>query len=209
MRKKFFVISSLVAVGILSICFVFAPLSADAATQPVSLSTTILSYLSFNLTAGSTIAFGSLTPGTPICSATATIASVTTNSANGYTLGLSDSIAAANSSLVHTDTTTYIPDMTNGTIATPVVWGSNTGLGVGMFAADTTKEVSWGTGTTVCDALNKYSAVPQNATTAHTVTGFRSTADTSSWSWKIDTLNTQKTGSYSGTDTFTVTAVLT
>lgn len=183
--------------------------TAQAATDTVTLSTTVATYLSFSLTAGGTVAFGTLTPGTPICYSTAaTVASVTTNAANGYTMGLSDSIASTNSALVHTDTTTYITDMTNGTIATPVVWGSNTGLGVGMFAADTNKEAAWGTGITVCDSNNKYAAIPQNATTAHTVTGTVSGANTSSWSFKVDVPNTQKTGAYSGTVTFTATAVL-
>jgi hypothetical protein len=77
-----------------------------------------------------------------------------------------------------------------------------------MFAADTSKEAAWGTGTTVCDANNKYAGAPATATTAHTVTGFHSGADTSSWGWKIDVPNTQKTGSYSGNVTFTATAVL-
>lgn len=207
-KKNLFTILMTSIISVYLICFTIQPLPVQAATHSVTLSTSVQSYLLFDITSGDTIALGSLTPATPICSATASVASITTNAANGYTIGLSDSIASTNSALVHTDTTTYIPDMTVGTIATPVVWGANTGLGVGMFAADTTKEATWGTGTTVCDALNKYAAIPQNAATAHTVTGFRSTADTSSWSWKIDVLNTQKTGSYSGTATFTATAVL-
>lgn len=185
-----------------------APMTAQAATQGVTLSTTVQTYLAFTLTGGDTVAFGSLTPGTPICSNTATVASVTTNAANGYTLGLSDGVASTGSALLHTDGNTRIPDMTNGTIATPVVWGTNYGLGVGLYAADTNKEAAWGSGTTVCDANNKYAAIPQNATTAHTVTGYLSGADTSSWSWKIDVQNTQKTGTYSGTATLTATAVL-
>lgn len=180
---------------------------AQAATDDVTLSTTVQSYLSFSITAGDTVTFGNLTPGTPICFATGTVATVSTNAANGYTLGVHDG-SGTNSALLHTDTSTYIPDMTNGTIGTPVTWGTNTGVGVGLYAADTTKEEKWGTGTTVCDANNKYAAIPETATTAHTVTGTLSGADTSSWSWKIDVANTQKTGAYSGTVTFTATAVL-
>jgi hypothetical protein len=179
-----------------------------AATHPVTLSTTVQEYLSFDVTTGDTIPFGNLTPGTPICSATSSITTITTNAANGYTLGLADGVASPNSSLLHTDTTTRIPKMTNGTIGTPVAWGSNYGVGTGLWAADNNKEAKWGTGTTVCDALNKYAAVPETTTTAHTVTGFHSGADTSSWSWQIDVQNTQKTGAYSGDVTFTATAVL-
>ena len=165
-------------------------------------------YLTFDITQADTIPFGNLNPDTVICYATGTIASVTTNSENGYTLGVHDSTATPNSSLLHTDTTTRIPKMTNGTVATPVVWGTNYGLGIGLYAADTTKEAKWGSGTTVCDANNKYAAIPETVTTAHTVTGHRTGADTSSWSFKIDVPNTQKTGSYSGIMTFTATGVL-
>lgn len=194
-------------VSIFLVCFAIQLSPVHAATQPVTLSATVLTYLSFNITTGSTVAFGNLTPGTPIAMpTTGTVASVTTNAANGYTVGLSDSIAAANSCLVHTDTTTYIPDYA-GTIATPTTW-SGTGLGITMYAADTSKEAAWGTGTTYGDALNKYAGIPQNATTAHTVTGYHSGADTSTWAFKLDVPNTQKTGAYGGTTTLTVTAVL-
>lgn len=178
----------------------------QAATDDVTLSTTVQEYLTFSLTAGDTVSFGNLTPGTPICYDTGTVGSVTTNSSNGYTIGVSDAKTSTNSALLHTDTTTYIADYA-GTIATPTTW-NGTGLGVSLYAADTNKEVAWGTGTTVCDANNKYAGVPENATTAHTVTGFHASADTSSWSFKVDVPNTQKTGAYSGTATFTATAVL-
>lgn len=180
---------------------------AEAATDTVTLTTSVQEYLNFSLTAGDTAAFGNLTPGTPIASpATGTIATVTTNSANGYTVGLSDATAATNSSMTHSDTTTKIADYA-GTIAEPTSW-TGTGLGITLFAADTTKEAKWGTGTTYDDANNAYAGIPQNATTAHTAAGYKSGADTSSWAFKLDVPNTQKTGSYSGTVTFTVTAVL-
>ena len=208
--RKIFLFTNLVliAMGLSLIGFILKPFSAKAATHGVALSTDVQSYLAFDVTSGDSVALGNLTPGTPICSSTASVASVTTNAANGYTIGVSDSVAGTNSALLHTDATTRIPDMTNGTVATPVVWGTNIGLGVGLWAADTTKEAAWGAGTTVCDALNKYAAIPQNAATAHTVTGYVAGADTSSWSWKIDVANTQKTGAYSGSATFTATAVL-
>lgn len=190
---------------IASVVFV-AKQFAYAATDTVTLSTSVQEYLSFSLTAGATVSFGNLTPGTPICHGTGTVASITTNAANGYTLGLSDGVAGSDSALVHTDATTYIADYA-GTIATPTTW-TGTGLGVGLYAADTNKEAAWGTGTTVCDVNNKYAGVPQTATTAHTVTGYHASADTSSWSWELDAPGTQKTGSYSGDVTFTATAVL-
>jgi len=183
---------------------------SEAATDTTTLTTTVLQYISFSLTSGDTVPFGDLTPGTPIpAPSSGTIASVTTNAANGYTIGLHDGESGSNSSMTHTDdTVTKITDFTLGNITTPVVWGAGTGVGITLFAADTSKEAKWGTGTTYNDSNNKYAAVPETATTAHTVTGFREGADTSSWAFKIDVPNTQKTGAYSGTVTFTATAVL-
>lgn len=205
-RLRLFIACSLFGILSLVIGTVLFASSADAATDTVSLSTSVQEYLSFSITSGDTVSFGNLTPGTPICHATGSVASVTTNAANGYTMGLSDATAAPNSCLRHTDTTTYIAKYA-GTIAVPTSW-TGTGLGITMYAADTNKEAAWGTGTTVCDANNKYAGVPEAATTAHTVTGYHATADTSSWGWKLDAPGTQKTGSYSGNVTFTATAVL-
>lgn len=180
-----------------------------AAVHNLAISTTVQASLLLDVTAGDTVAFGSLTAGVPIAAPdTGTIASVTTNASNGYTLGVHDGVAASNSALLHTDTTTHITDVTSGDITTPALWGTSTGLGITLYAADTNKEAKWGTGTTYNDANNKYAAVPQAATTAHTVTGEVSGANTSSWAFKIDVPGDQKTGFYSGSVTFTATAVL-
>lgn len=193
--------------ALISVYFVLSYVSFDteAATHDVALSINVQEYLAFDITSGDTIAFGNFNPGTPICSSTESVASVTTNAANGYTLGLSDG-SDTNSALRKGATSVYIADYA-GTIAEPTSWTGN-GLGVGLWSADTNKEAAWGTGTTVCDANNKYAGIPSAATTAHTVTGVVSGANTSSWSWKVDAPNTQETGSYSGNATFTATAVL-
>jgi len=204
--KKLIIVSLVILVGVFA--FFNQTKTSQAHTDTVDLSTNVQEYISFTLTSGDTPAFGNLTPGTPICYNTGTVASVTTNSANGYTLGLSDTIASTNSALVHTDTTTYITDYA-GTIATPTAW-TGTGLGATNYAADDThKNAKWGAGTTVCDVSNKYAGIPETATTAHTVTGYHASADTSGWGFKVDVPNTQKTGAYAGTATFTATAVLT
>lgn len=183
--------------------------TVKAETHDVTFAANALTSLVLDITPGDSFDFGDLTFDTPVAApATGTIASVTTNAANGYTLGVSDGIAGSDSGLLHTDTTTRIPDMTNGTITTPVLWSTNTGLGITLFAADTNKEGKWGTGTTYNDANNKYAAIPQTATTAHTVTGFSVATDTSSWAYMVETGVGQKTGAYSGTMTFTATAVL-
>lgn len=181
---------------------------SGAVKGTTTLTTTVLEYISLDITSGATVPFGNLTPGTPIAAPTGgTIVSVTTNAANGYTLSLHDGVASPNSSMLHTDGTTHITDYA-GTIATPTAW-TGTGVGITLFVADTTKEAKWGTGTTYNDANNKYAGIPETATVAHTATGFHSGADTSSWAFKIDVPNTQKTGAYSGDVSFSATAVLT
>lgn len=182
--------------------------NSEAATSgTATLTATVLQYLTYSAT-GTTVAFGNLTPGTPIpAPAAGTVVSITTNAANGYTIGVSDGVASTNSSMVHTDTTTYITDIA-AAIAAPATW-TGTGVGITLFAAETGKNTTtWGAGTTYNDALNKYAAVPETATVAHTAAGYKAGADTSSWAFKIDVPNTQKTGAYSGNVTFSATAVL-
>jgi hypothetical protein len=180
---------------------------ADAATGTANLDLTVQEYLTFSVSSGSAVSFGNLTPGTPISAPNGgTVCSVTTNASNGYTIGVHDSVAGSDSALVNADTTTRIADYA-GTIGTPTSW-SGTGLGITLYEASTSKEAKWGTGTTYNDANNKYSGIPQVTTIFHTVTGFHSGADTSAWSFKVDVPNSQKTGAYTGTVTFTALAVL-
>ncbi len=208
--KKLIKLSLIIALGFCLISYLanIQTPQAKAATDTVALDTSISTYLSFSISAGDSLSLGALTPGTPITGANGSVATVSTNAANGYTLGLSDGKASTNSALLHTDTTTHIADYA-GTIGTPTAW-TGTGLGVSMWAADTTPEAKWCADvcTAFDDAGNKYAGIPQNATTAHTVEGFRDTPDTSSWGWMLDAPNDQKTGSYSGNVTFTATAVL-
>lgn len=184
---------------------------AEPVEDTTTLTTTVLEYISFSLTSGDTVSFGDLTPGESIkAPATSTIASVTTNAANGYTIGLSDGVASTNSSMLHTvDETTYIPDYA-GTIGTPTAW-TGTGVGITLWDADSNYDAKWCADacTSYDDTDNKYAGIPETATTAHTVTGAVTGEDTSSWAFQIDVPNTQKTGAYSGVVTFTATAVLT
>lgn len=207
-RNKRIILAAWFAILFLVFC---SPVMLDNSVKAVdtgtaTLSTTVQEYLALTITAGGTVGFGSLTPGTPIAApADGTVASVATNAANGYTVGLSDG-SGTDSSMIHTDATTAILDYA-GTIAVPTSW-TGTGVGITLFAADTSKNAKWGTGTTYNDANNKYAGVPATATTAHTVTGFHASADTSTWGFEIDVPNSQKTGVYSGDVTFTATAVL-
>lgn len=186
---------------------------AAATTSTVTLTGTVQPYIAIAFNSGSTINFGNISPGVGACSdaagnASGTIVAITTSAANGYTLAFYDG-SDTDSAMVHTDTTTYIPDIT-GTVATPILWttGSTSGVGVSLYAADTTKESAWGTGTTPCDIYNKWAKAPNAATTGHTVSTYNAGADTSSWGWKVDVVNSQKTGVYSGQVTFSAAPTL-
>ena len=174
----------------------------------ISLSTSVTEALSMSLSA-SNYAFGNLTPGTSLKGSGGIDVDVTTSAASGYNLMISDGITGADSALVHTDTTTRIPDC-SATITTPVAWaeGTTKGLGVTVFSATTSKESKWGDGTTYNAAGNKYAAIPELAATIHNSPGYKTSADRTSISFIVDVDNTQKTGSYSGNITLTATAVL-
>jgi len=118
-------------------------------------------------------------------------------------LKISDSVAGSDSALLHTDTATRIADYA-GTIAVPTSW-TGTGLGICVYAADTSKEAKWGTGTTETDSNNKYAGIPQTATEIHNV-GSAVTNDDTSIGYKLNVPTSQKTGAYSGVVTYTAVA---
>ncbi len=189
------------------------PRQANALTDTfvIPISVIITGYIDLTIYSGSSINLGTLTPGTPVCNGSGTIARVTTNAANGYTLGLHDG-SGTDSALVSSGT--YIPDITaeGGGFTFPAPWvtgdSAYQGLGVTLFWASYNKdEDRWGTGTTACDGFNKWAGVPATTTVGHTDTGYNSSFRQTDWGWKTDVPNTQKTGSYSGDTTFTATAV--
>lgn len=179
--------------------------SAMAATDTVTLDTTVSTTLTLGISPGS-ISLGNLVPGTPVVGASGVVITVNTSADSGYLLGVSDGVTGSNSALLHTDATTRIADYA-GTIATPTAW-VGTGLGLTVYAADTNKEVKWGTGTTYNDANNNYAGVPETTTTFHSSPGFKVGDDTTSIGFKVDVPNDQKTGDYSGNVTITATAVV-
>lgn len=188
----------------------YYPRGGSAATHNVTLSTDVQTALTFDITQNDTVAFGNLIPGTPIIKPNGppagTIAAVTTNAANGYTIGISD---GSNTDSCLASGGNHILDYT-GNLVTPTVWApGDTGLGVTMYAADTNKEAKWGTGVTYNDVNNKYAGVPAADTAdAHVVTGYNAGADTSTWSFQVDVPPDQPSGAYAGAMTFTATAVL-
>jgi hypothetical protein len=223
MRKVLFIMSSLVFVlwvfnfvdlHLQGKDFYYGPRAAQAASSgTVTLTGTLIEFISLAFSTGALIDFGNITAGTPKCgqNPAGTVAGVTTSSANGYSLAINDGIAGADSAMLHSDGSTRIPDMNSGSIAVPVLWitGTHVGLGVTLFAADSNKEAAWGTGNSACDIEgNKYGGIPQNATTGHTASGYHTGADTSSWGWRVDASAIQKTGVYNGNVIFTSAALI-
>lgn len=182
---------------------------SGAATDTAALSTAVGEFISIDITAGDMVSFGNLTPGVPIkAPATGTVVDVTTSASGGYNLALHDG-SGSNSALRHTDTTTYIADYAD-TIAVPTSW-TGTGAGITLYDAEVWNAGGqWGATApgTYDSSSNKYAGIPAAATIAHTVTGYHEDADSSYWAFELDVPNNQKTGDYSGTITFTATAIV-
>lgn len=207
MKKITFIVSATLIIA----CTISSLLPArysEAATDTVSLTANVTGALTLGLSSAS-YSFGDLTPGTPVRGSSGIDINVETSSANGYTLAVHDSIAGANSALLHTDTTTRIADYSS-LIASPTTWnnGTDTGLGFTAYSAETSKEIKWGSGTTYNDANNTYAGVPQNATVFHTSPNYKAGVDTTSISFILDVPVDQKTGSYSGIVTVTALPTL-
>jgi hypothetical protein len=158
--------------------------------------------LTFSVDSGS-LNLGAINPGIPITGTT--VCTVSTNSPNGYDLGIQDNTAAPNSSLLHTDLATYIADYL-GTILTPTVW-SGTGLGISVYFA-TNKEAKWGGGASEADPLNRYAGIPQGIDTIHTKIGNPTVNDVTRVGYKLDVPNDQKIGIYTGNVVYTATEKL-
>ena len=151
------------------------------------------------------IAFGQLLPGS-VLTGTTNI-NVTTNYPNGYSISASDSVSGSDSALLNTDGTTRIADY-SGTIASPTSWASGTGFGICLYSASGKDTSKWGSGSGETDSNNKYAGVPETATMIHQKTGSPTNSDLSKVGYKLVVPNTQKTGDYSGTVTYTITGAL-
>lgn len=193
---------------IAAIGFYYLGGKAQVDTDTVTLSTDVQTAISISLSSN-TYAFGNLVANTPEMGSAGIDVDIMTNAANGYTLGASDGVAGGNSCLLHTDASTRIIDYI-APIALPTLWNSGVdkGVGITVYAADTSKEVKWGAGSAFDDVANKYAGVPQAATTVHTSAGYKTGADTTSISFVVDVNADQKSGVYSGNVTLTATAVL-
>ena len=192
-------LAGLIMVGIFSFN---SGVQADDKSQTLNL--TVTSTLTFNL-ATSTIALGTLTPGTAIISTTT--CTITTNAANGWQLLVKRN--SATSTLMHSDGTTAFPDATawNGSDNATISPGSN--LSFRVYSGGTTAGYNsswWGTD----DSGNaKWAGFPPTTSVNIAVaTGYSASAATVTYGFRVDAPATQKTGSYTGQITLTALAQL-
>jgi len=187
---------------------------SNAATSTVTLNASVAAgAVTLQITSGSTVNFGTITPGTPRYSAT------------GFYVNSNDTVNVSfgrdRSNPAHTlassgDTSKYISDTDGGLdvftgCSTPVtaVWatGSSTGLGFSLYDADENKDTTcWGTGSSKLDANNKYAALQAStsASTAWTTTSVGSNI-TASVGWILDVPTNQFATDYTGEVVITAT----
>lgn len=137
--------------------------------------------------------FGTIISGIPSRCENGFILSVKTNSAYGYALGVHDGVAGSNSAMVHTDLTTYIPDY-SATINSPDFFnpGTDVGVGITVYSADTNKEIKWGEGSSYNDLDNKYAGIPELMQTVHTSPNYKSDFDNTGLAFIMDVSSDQK-----------------
>jgi hypothetical protein len=135
---------------------------------------------------------GTLFSGSPVTGETTV--GVTTDSWNGYALNVSKNHKMRNIA----DGSTTINDH-NGTIATPVLWSAPNNLGFGFtIISGTGVDTKWK------DGLNyRYASFPDIATTAHSKPDYKSPVDETVIGYKVDVPESQKSGAYSCTITYT------
>jgi FG-GAP repeat protein len=146
---------------------------------------------------------------------------VTTNDTQGYYLSMINDNGASNTTLVHSNNTDEIPDLTqfSETTKTTETWNAPTTKGLGFSVIqfpqnDTTHNTFnniWTTsgdlceeGTTNDDA--EYAGVPQTAQAIAAYTAYNSTSSTTDVCYKVDVSPSQPSGVYTGSVTYTATS---
>lgn len=183
---------------------------AEAATSTGGVTLTTNVQQSITLTMGtSTLALGSLTPGSPIFATTS--ATVASNGSTGITLQANRN--SATSTLVHSDTTTAFPDATawnsgsSNATTTNLVGANlhfkvaNTGTDAGLYSAS-----FWGPNDTDGGSNAKYAGFPSTSATIASNASYVGSNQVVVVRARMDAPGTQKSGAYSGGTTFTAFA---
>ncbi|MFZ2188270.1 MAG: hypothetical protein WAV73_01755 [Candidatus Moraniibacteriota bacterium] len=175
------------------------------ATDTVNLTTTVLSSISLNCGGGATVAFGNLTPGTPLTGTTT--CTTATNATSGYALAVKRNDADTTMDLA-SDAATNIADKTDWTSSSPngVIW-SGTGLGFRVKQTGTATGYDatwWGTDDTAPNA--KFAGFPAAYDNIFVYASHSSSATDAVIEYKLDVPATQKAGAYDGVITYQVTS---
>lgn len=186
--------------------------AAQAATdsETPTLTVTVAAAITLTLPV-TTIAFPTVTPGTPV--ATSSTSTIATNNATGFNFTLSRSDDNATMDLT-TDAAVDIPDMTEWVPAaattsagTAASFGATTSLAFRVPITGTTTCLQaatwWGV-----DASALYAGIPTSSAASKKIAdcSIYQSGNSSLPIWyKLDVPSTQKTGSYDGTVTYTIT----
>lgn len=183
---------------------------AATSTGAITLSTTVQETITLTLST-TTVQFGNLTPGTPI--ATTSTSSVLTNAANGFSFQVRRNNSPT-STLVHTDTSTQLPDGTVGgsnfdgnastTTSTNLI-GANLHFKVAFGGTDAGLYYSslWGGNDTDGAGNAEYAGFATTSFRIASSTTFIGTTSTVVTRYRLDSPITQKAGVYSGGITYT------
>lgn len=211
-KNKIFAGMSALALSFSVASFAYAATDTDT----VNLEVEVNSNLSLDCggsTANPDVDFGSVTADTPVVASST--CSVLTNHEDGYDLFVDRTTNADTSVLKHTDTTTFIADLTawNGSNAGAWTGGTTKGLGFRVQSVSgATKNSTWWGASTTCptgaDATALFAGIPQDADTATPIPimdhdAYASSATTTTICYKLDVPSTQKAGVYAGDITYT------
>jgi hypothetical protein len=146
---------------------------------------------------------------------------VTTNDTQGYYLSMINDNGASNTTLVHSNNTDEIPDLTQFDQTTKVTesWNAPTTKGLGFSViqfpqADTTNNTFdgiWTTSGNLCEEGitsddADYAGVPQTDQAIAAHTAYNSTSTTTDVCYKVDVSPSQPSGVYTGSVTYTATS---
>ena len=202
--KFFFVLLLTLA----AVAIIFPALPIYAETRTINLFTNVQPSLAMIIDQHE-INFGMITAGIPADGGHGVDIAVSTNSANGYYLAISDGTPNDESSMLNADGSTRIKDF-SGAIDFPQMFqrGVSSGLAFSLYSAMSGKELKWGDGTEYNDTRNKYAGVPEQATIFHQAKGYKNFVDHSFISFLLDIPSNQKTGKYSGNIVLSSTCML-
>lgn len=199
---------------------------AASSSHVASLSVTVAQSITLTQNIGSTVAFGTLTPGTKVTGKTG-LAILTNGTGINITAGRQRAItnvtlasnAAPTLAVNQISDTSGGIDVFNGIAncstptSHPAVWAAGVSTGLGFsnygFSGGSAKSTAcFGTGSTVADALNQYTALQASnaASSFISSSGYSATSQVVSVGYALDVTGTQKATTYAGGIVYSATS---